>query len=280
MPKPSSSPQANSRGRGRLDAGAAATESRARNKRGGGRTGSGKLRSQTFAEENRYRPQPFSLWGAFKPVIALGLLPVCWVLSAAFFRSFGTNTFQHEFWATDEFRLFAIGGLVWLVAFFALPRPVTLYVFGHELTHAIWVLIMGGRVTDFKVGRDGGHIMTTKTNFWIALAPYFFPVYSIGLIVSFGIMQAFWDLTGFRMVLYFLLGVTWFFHLTFTVWMMTKEQTDLTHNGVFFSLVVIYLMNLLVLATLLITLSKGATWYSFWLDLDHELRIVYRLLAG
>lgn len=257
-----------------------AGEGKARNKRGGGRTSSSKLRSRTLAEENRYRPQPFSLWTAFRPVVALGLLPVCWVLSAAFFRSFGAHSFQHEFWAMEEFRLFAMGGVVWLVAFFALPRPVTLYVFGHELTHAIWVWVMGGRVTDFRVGPDGGHIMTTKSNFWIALAPYFFPVYSIGLIVCFGILQTFWDLSGSRLALYFLLGMTWFFHLTFTLWMMTKEQSDLTHNGVFFSLVVIYLMNLLVLATLLIMISKGATWYSFWLDLEHEMRILYRLVGG
>lgn len=250
----------------------------ARNKRGGGRTR--KLKSQALAEQNRYRPQPFSMWNALKPVIALLLLPVCWVISAAFFRCFGGQTFQYEFWATDEFRLVAIGALLWLVIFFTLPRPITLYVFGHELTHAIWVWIMGGRVTDFRVGNEGGHIMTTKSNFWIALAPYFFPVYSIGLIVCFGILQAFWDLSGMRLMLYFLLGLTWSFHLSFTLWMMTKEQPDLTQNGVFFSLVLIYLMNLLILASLLITLSKHATWYGFWLDLEHECRSLYHLVAS
>ncbi len=249
------------------------------NRRGGGRTR--RLRSQAASvEQNRYRPQPFSLGKALRPVIAMALLPVCYVLSAAFFRCFGGYGFQHEFWATDEFRLFAIGGLVWLVTFFALPKPITLYVFGHELTHAIWVLIMGGLVTEFRVSKEGGHIMTTKSNFWIALAPYFFPIYSVALLVCFGVLQAFWDLSGLRLMLYFLLGVTWSFHLTFTGMMLTREQTDLTHNGVFFSLVIIYLMNLLVLATLLITLSKGATWYAFWLDLEHELRIIYRLVAG
>ena len=53
------------------------------------------------------------------------------------------------------------------------------YVFGHELTHALWVWLMGGRVSRFRVGRDGGHIVTDRNNFWIALAPYFFPLYSI-----------------------------------------------------------------------------------------------------
>ena len=56
---------------------------------------------------------------------------------------------------------------------------MVLYVFGHELTHALWVWLMGGRVSRFRVGRDGGHIVTDKNNFWIALAPYFFPLYSL-----------------------------------------------------------------------------------------------------
>ena len=41
------------------------------------------------------------------------------------------------------------GVVLWLVTFFGLPRPLWLYVFGHELTHAIWVMIMGGRVHRF-----------------------------------------------------------------------------------------------------------------------------------
>ena len=40
----------------------------------------------------------------------------------------------------------------------------------------LWVLLMGGRVSRFRVGRDGGHIVTDRNNFWIALAPYFFPL--------------------------------------------------------------------------------------------------------
>lgn len=251
-------------------------EAASRNRRGGGRTRT--LRSHALAE-NYHRPQSFSLWTAFRPVIALGLLPLCWILTAAFFRCFGGYGFQQEFWATEQFRLFMLGALLWAVMFFSLPRPIKLYVFGHELTHAIWVLVMGGRVTEFHVGEDGGHIMTTKSNFWIALAPYFFPVYSIGLIVTFGLLQAFWDLKGLEFVLYFLLGLTWCFHMTFTGWMITKEQSDLTQNGVFFSLTIIYLMNLLLLAVVLITLSREATWYGFWLEIEHQLRGIYRLVA-
>ena len=53
-------------------------------------------------------------------------------------------------------------------------------------------------------------------------------------------------------VLFLVIGFTWAFHFTFTAWMITKSQPDLRQNGLFFSLVVIYLGNVLVLSLLLI----------------------------
>src|SRR6476646_4520188 len=76
-----------------------------------------------------------------------------------------------------------------IVALFLLP--IVLYVFGHELTHALWVWLMGGRVSRFKVGREGGHILTDKNNFLIALSPYFFPLYSILVIALYGALSLF-----------------------------------------------------------------------------------------
>ena len=114
-----------------------------------------------------------------KFVIAIFLLPLCAVLTQTFFTVFARATVTQRLWAGEEFWFFSLGAILWLIAFFGLPRPMLIYVFGHELTHALWVLLMGGRVSRFRVGRDGGHIVTDRNNFWIALAPYFFPLYSI-----------------------------------------------------------------------------------------------------
>jgi hypothetical protein len=46
-----------------------------------------------------------------------------------------------------------------------------------------------------------------------------------------------------------------------------KNQTDLTDQGTFFSLVVIYLMNLLLLSVMLILASRQITFESFGADL-------------
>jgi hypothetical protein len=190
-----------------------------------------------------------------KFVIAIFLLPLCAILTQTFFTVFARATVTQRLWAAEEFWFFSLGAVLWLIAFFGLPRPMLVYVFGHELTHALWVLLMGGRVSRFRVGRDGGHIVTDRNNFWIALAPYFFPLYSLIIIAAYGILGLFLNVQPYGRLLYALIGATWAFHFTFTCWMIPKKQTDLTDNGTFFSLVVIYLMNLALLSVMLVLAS-------------------------
>jgi hypothetical protein len=198
-----------------------------------------------------------------KMVVGVMLLPLAAILTQAFFTVFTRATVTQGFWAAEEFWFFSLGAVLWLIAFWGLPRPLLMYVFGHELTHAIWVWMMGGRVSQFKVGRDGGHIVTDRNNFWIGLAPYFFPIYSILAIALYGVLSLFLDVRPFGRVLYALIGITWAFHFTFTCWMITKKQSDLTQHGTFFSLVVIYLMNLLLLIVMLVIASPQITFIDF-----------------
>jgi len=81
------------------------------------------------------------------------------------FTAFTRATIHQQLWAGAEFWFFTLGAVLWLIAFFGLPRPVIIYVFGHELTHVLWVWLMGGRVSKFRVSSDGGHIVTNRTNF-------------------------------------------------------------------------------------------------------------------
>ena len=202
-----------------------------------------------------------------KFLVGLFLLPPAWVLTQTFFTAFARTTLRDQFWITEEFWFFSLGVALWLVTFFGLPRPLWLYVFGHELTHAVWVMIMGGRVHRFEVTRNGGHILADRTNTWIALAPYFFPIYSVLAIGLYGLCALFVDVTPYRQLLYSVIGVTWAFHLTFTCWMVAKGQPDLYYGGTFFSLTVIYILNLTLLAALLILASPKITWAGFGHDL-------------
>ena len=201
-----------------------------------------------------------------KFVVGLFLLPLCAIFTQTFFTVFTRATVTQRLWAAEEFWFFSLGAILWLIAFFGLPRPMLVYVFGHELTHAVWVWLMGGRVTRFRVGRDGGHIVTDRNNFWIALAPYFCPLYSLIVIAGYGVLGLFFNVQPYGRLLYALIGATWAFHFTFTCWMIPKKQTDLTDHGTFFSLVVIYLMNLALLSVMLALASSEISFA----DLGHE----------
>jgi len=204
--------------------------------------------------------------------VGLFLLPVCYVLTAAFFSAL-IDAFTSQvgnrphFWMTPQFVFFGFGVLCWLGVYFLMPKWLTIYVFGHELTHAIAVKLMGGRVSEFRVGPDGGHVVSSKINTWIALAPYFVPIYSVFAITIYGLVSVFVDLAPHRDLasglLYFSLGLTWCFHACFTLAMIPKGQSDLHYGGTFFSLTVIYLMNLLVLSLLLILATPYVSFASF-----------------
>ncbi len=164
---------------------------------------------------------------------------------------------------------FTAGLTVWLACFFLLPKPYTAYVFSHELSHAVWAWICGGRVTSFKVTAQGGHIKTDVPNFAVTLAPYFFPLYSL-LAVWLWWLANFWvDLAPYLWVLYAVVGLTWGFHATFTLAALGTAQNDITSQGWLFSLSFIYLMNLVPLSLFLIALTPGLTLEAWWHHAAH-----------
>jgi hypothetical protein len=149
----------------------------------------------------------------------------------------------------------AAGFVVWLVIFCLLPRTMWLYVLGHELTHAVAAMLAGGKVSSFQVTSKGGHVMTDKVNWWITLSPYFVPIYALIWTALWITVNWSYPLRAWQPILYFGIGLFWAFHVTFTASMAHRKQTDLTGQGVFFSLVVILLFNLLGFLLLLSLLS-------------------------
>jgi hypothetical protein len=113
------------------------------------------------------------------------------------------------------------------------------------------VVLFRGRVTDFHVSTDGGYITTNKTNLIIALSPYFVPFWSVIAALAYAVLRLTADLKpGWDQAFYAVMGVTWTFHMVWTLWMIPRDQPDLKENGTFLSLVVIYLANMLVLVLL------------------------------
>lgn len=205
-----------------------------------------------------------------KRLVGIALLPVCWILVETFLVLLGADTLAGAYWRSREFLFFGMGAAAWLVM---LPldrsKPLRwLYVAGHELTHALFVLVFRGRITRLRVSSEGGHILTNRNNFLISLSPYFFPFYTVVAIVVWMTMN--WVVAEVARPdpswLYGLIGFTWAFHLTYTLWMIRRDQPDVRQNGRTFSFAVIFSANLLLICAMLIVASPTASFRSFFVS--------------
>lgn len=207
-------------------------------------------------------------------MIALALLPVCVGAALALWRVLQASGAADTMWVPA-----LSGAACWWVIYLLLPKPMWVYVVGHELTHAVWTWAMGGRVKKFKVSSKGGHVVVTKSNFLIALAPYFFPLYAVLVGLLFACGHWLWNWHGYLAWFHLLLGAAYAFHLTLTWHILKSSQTDITDQGYLFSAVVIFLGNasLLLLGIPLLANKTGVlTALGWWLSATEE---VLRRLA-
>lgn len=248
-----------------------------------------------FEESGGFRrgrgPRVSLVW--VKNVVGFFLLPVAWVWTLTVFGALQRETVTNRFWSTEDFWFFCLGIVCWMVWFtgciaaWGVPKPMRYYVLGHEATHAVWAWLSMGTVSGFRYGPEGGHILTDKPNFWVTLSPYFYPIYCVALFLLFGVASIFYDfrapvpeswwVTPMQGV-WAVFGVAWAFHLSFTVWMIRRGQSDLSMHGNFFSLVVIYTMNLVVLTLFLWLAAPGVGLGSLGKDLMRHTEYVCDVL--
>lgn len=231
--------------------------------------------SSAYEEEEYDDDFPRKHWSdrAYNTLIGLSLLPFAWIFTISLFVAFSQAQVSRggvPVWMTHEFITFGAGAVLWIAWFFfsiwvwGEPRPLRVYVWGHEMMHAIWAKMFGGKIKEFEGwNREGGYIVTDKYNFWIALVPYLYPFYSVPVLAAWGVGIWFWDLWNYREWFFGMLGLTWMFHLSFTVWMMPKGQTDFAGPGRLFSFVWIYLINVLLIAGFLISIAPEVSWMDY-----------------
>jgi hypothetical protein len=162
-------------------------------------------------------------------------------------------------WREAWFISFGAGFVTWLLIFAFLPRTMWLYVLGHEFTHALAAMLAGGKVSSFQVSAKGGHVVTDRVNWWITLSPYFVPLYALIWTALWLTVDFYYPLKAWQPILYFGTGIFWAFHLTFTASMLHLGQTDLSSQGVVFSIVVILLINLVFFLFLFGVLAHDLT---------------------
>lgn len=219
-------------------------------------------------------------WRRRKLALGLLLLPVCLLASIIFLELLFNAAVDKVFWRSEEFWFFACGCIFWVSLGWVKLQPAVAYVFAHEMTHAITARLSGGEVHQMHVDEDGGYVETDATNTLVTLSPYMVPFYTVVVFALYGLAGLAVDLHrmmeiplfGWTMafkwvwIFYWLVGLTWCFHITFTLQVLRTEQSDLQLNGEFFSIMLIFLANLVLLGALFISASPTVGWYDVWLD--------------
>jgi len=153
---------------------------------------------------------------------------------------------------------FLLAGIVLYFFFhFLVAKFMFLYVFGHELIHALAALLCGAKVYSFKATRSGGAVRTSKTNVFIELAPYFVPIYTLLLIFLMPLVRHFLSYSHLVYIYILLIGVSLGFHLLMNAESLKTTQSDITKSGYIFSLVLISLANLFIIFFIFGIFSKG-----------------------
>jgi hypothetical protein len=127
---------------------------------------------------------------------------------------------------------FCGGVFLYMIVWFAIikrTRASLILTIEHELTHCIFAWLTLHRVTDFKATwSEGGHMNYDREqdNWLVTIAPYFFPTAPLILLLCFW----FFSDAG-SMMLNFLLGISFTYHLTSTRRETGGHQTDLQKVG-------------------------------------------------
>lgn len=170
------------------------------------------------------------------------LLPLCVAMTWTVFDVLRNADSRGSMFSVES-GCIACGYLVWVLCWFFLPQPVRVYILGHELTHALWAILFGGKAKNLSVTPSGGSVKVTKSNVWITLAPYFFPFYTVLLVGALLIVKLIMGTVPYPLVWLFFLGFTWSFHFTFTLQSLWTSQPDIQEYGRLFSYSLIYLLN-------------------------------------
>lgn len=214
-----------------------------------------------------------------KLLIGVALLPFC--VGATRTLWFLLRSIQPPSYTAVPLSTWGLAGgfLLWLLLFFCLPRPVRSYVLAHELTHALWGWLMGARVSKLRVSGKSGSVTLSKSNFIIALAPYFFPFYTVLVIAAYVVLSLFLDLRAYEPLWLGFVGLTWGFHLTFTVTTLMTHQPDIHQNGRIFSYAIIYFLNILGIGFWVVAVASPTL--DFFADrLTTDTMIIWRSCAA
>ena len=203
-----------------------------------------------------------------KYLIAVLIVPLAFGVSSAFYRNL---IMIKELSSSIGYFLGGIAAYVALHLLFY--KPTFLYVLGHEAVHAGVAWLFGAKISSFQVSKEGGAVGMDKSNVVIELSPYFVPIYAILITLVYFVLLASYNINGSIFV--FLIGFALAFHIISTIEIMKVKQPDFVKSGYFFSIVLVYLLNIMVIALMFGLVFPSFHIKSFFLDFLTDSKAVY-----
>ena len=203
-----------------------------------------------------------------KLIIGILALPLTYGVTAAFYSNF---ILIKELASSLNYFTWGIAGYVILHLLFY--KPTYLYILGHESVHAGLAWVFGGRIKSFKVSSEGGSVGTDKSNFVKELGPYFIPIYAIIITVVYFVVASSYSINGGLFV--FLIGFTLAMHMISTIEVMKIRQPDIVKSGYLFSIVLVYILNIVVISFIFSLIFPTFSMGKFFLDLWGQSKYIY-----
>jgi hypothetical protein len=203
-------------------------------------------------------------------IISILLIPICVIVTFSFYD--GIFSIKD---VSKSGLYFILGALLYSVMHLLLFRLDFLYVFGHECMHVFATFCSGGKASNMKVSGKEGSVKTTTPNFFVMLAPYLLPVYTVLVAIAYFILSFFIDITKYSGIFIFLIGFTLMFHLAYTAESIRQKQSDLIKTGYFSSISFIYIVNLVIVFLIMSLFFKDVFFVDFITDIYEKTKFFY-----
>jgi len=203
-------------------------------------------------------------------VVGLALVPVC-VAAAISFGEMMINTGPGPTAkGIHALGVLALGAVTYVVIFVFLHKSVLRTVFGREPVQTMWSTITGYRLPQPAAGGESHPDSPTdekgrRIPLWAVLAPYLIPIYTaVGVLVVW-LLKLLVGMSGstYAFVQAYVIGLTYTFHVFLVANDIRKGQRDLKAAGYLFTLVLLFVVNVEVLAAFSMIVFPNADWIVF-----------------
>jgi hypothetical protein len=172
-----------------------------------------------------------------------------------------------------------LGAGAYVVIFLFFHDSIERTFFGREPVRRLWGTITGYYGPTHRTSRDDERVdgAGRTVPLYVILVPYTIPLYTVlGMVIVWLVNY----LVGMRASTYsvvqgFVLGLTYTFHLFMLGYDIRRKHPDLKVAGYLFTMVVVFLVNVEILAAVSMLAFDGADWIEFNRNMLAETRYYY-----